>query len=47
MNSKRSGWAWYGTKTGNAYRILVGKHLSGKLKRQWMVNIKMELVEID
>jgi hypothetical protein len=30
----------------NAYRLLVGKSLLGRLRRKWVYNIRMDLLEV-
>jgi hypothetical protein len=53
MKSKRVRWAGHVARMGekkNAYRLLVGKPEGrrplGRLRRRWVDNIRMDLVEV-
>jgi hypothetical protein len=49
MNSRRMRWAGHVARMRekrNTYRLLVGKRPLGRLRRRWVDNIKMDLLEI-
>jgi hypothetical protein len=48
IKARRMRWAGHVARMGekgNAYRLLVGKPL-GRLRRRWVDNIRMDLVEV-
>jgi hypothetical protein len=49
IKSRRVRWAGQVARMGdkrNAHRLLVGKRPLGRLRRRWVDNIKMDLLEI-